>query len=163
MSCLRRRLLLVSLAAVGSIGAQARPAQAEEPKREVRVDPDAYPPSSTRVPLVASGLVMTGVFYAGAVGASYAWPDARGAEDLRIPVVGPWMKLFQTGCSDTTTSCNRFLIVVGAVLAGLDGLGQAGGIGLLLEGLFLPTQSSAGLPQPCCHVRLRLMRGHCHR
>lgn len=137
------RPLFVSLAAAGVFGALTPSAAAQEPTREVRVDPDAYPPPQTRLPVLAAGALVTGAFYGSAVGASYLWPDARGAEDLRIPIVGPWMKLFQTGCSDTAPSCNQFLIVVGAVLAGLDGLGQAGGVGLLLEGIFMPTRSSA--------------------
>jgi hypothetical protein len=152
------RPLFVSLAAAGAFGALTSPVLAQEPTREVRVDPDAYPPPQTRLPVLAAGALLTGAFYGGAVGASYLWPDARGAEDLRIPVVGPWMKLFQTGCSDTAPSCNQFLIAIGAVLAGLDGLGQAGGIGLLLEGIFMPTRPSAattfGVPGTVGSLRL---------
>ncbi len=140
--------LFVSLAAIGACGVVCPEARGEEPRRVTRVDPDAYPPPAARVPLILTGAAVTGAFYGGAVGASYLWPDARGAEHLRIPIVGPWMKLFQTGCSDTAPDCNRFLLAVGAVLAGLDGLGQAGGVGLLLEGIFLQTRPAAPAPPP---------------
>jgi hypothetical protein len=33
--------------------------------------------------------------------------------------------------------------VIGAVLAGLDGIGQAGGVGLLLESVFMQTREPA--------------------
>lgn len=133
------RRLFLAFAAATAVLAPCLDARAEEPTRVIEVDPDAYPPPSTRVPLLLTGAAVTGVFYGAAVGASYFWPDARGAEDLRIPVVGPWMKLFQTGCSGTG-SCNHFWLAVGAVLAGLDGLGQAGGVGLMLEAVFLQTR-----------------------
>ncbi len=84
--------------------------------------------------------MVTGVFYGAAAGASVAWPDSPGASALLIPVAGPWMKVFQTGCPDDDPNCSSFLMVTGAILAGLDGLGQAGGVGLMLEGLFLPTR-----------------------
>lgn len=135
---LRRPLFAFATAAV--VVATCLDARAEEPTRVIEVDPDAYPPPSTRVPLLLTGTAVTGVFYGAAVGASYLWPDARGADDLRIPVVGPWMKLFQTGCSETSGSCNRFWLVVGAVLAAFDGLGQAGGVGLMLEAIFMQTR-----------------------
>lgn len=138
--------LFLGLAALGACVAVCPSAHAEEPERVIHVDPDAYPPPAARTPLILTGAAVTGVFYGGAVGASYLWPDARGAEHLRIPLVGPWMKLFQTGCSDTAPSCNEFLIAVGAVLAGLDGLGQAGGIGLLLEGIFMQTRPPTAPP-----------------
>lgn len=145
-SCSHR--LFIALAAVSALAVLSSPAQAEEPERIIIVDPDAYPPPSARVPTLVAGAALTGIFYGGAVGASYVWPDARGAQDLRIPVVGPWMKLVQTGCSDTNPGCNTVWLVLGAVAAGLDGLGQAGGIGLLLEGIFMQTRSPASTAQP---------------
>lgn len=132
---------LALLTAVTAFGALCPDARAEEPTRPVRIDPDAYPPPSAQGRLLLTGAVMTGAFYGAAVGASYFWPDSPGAADLRIPVVGPWMKVFQTGCSDTNPNCNKVFMVIGAVLAGLDGLGQAGGLGLLLEGIFLETRA----------------------
>lgn len=133
----------LALAAAAAVATPCLEARAEEPTRVIQVDPDAYPPPSARAPLLLTGAAVTGVFYGAALGASYLWPDARGAEDLRIPIAGPWLKLFQTGCSDTNPNCNKLLLAVGAVLAGIDGLGQAGGVGLMLEGIFMQTRHPA--------------------
>jgi len=49
------------------------------------------------------------------------------------------MSLLQTGCPETTPDCSKFWMVVGAVLKGLDGVGQAGGLLVIAEGLLMPT------------------------
>jgi hypothetical protein len=83
--------------------------------------------------------VSTAAWYGGAVGASYIWPDEPGAKDLRIPFAGPWMSLSHAGCHGRS-GCSTVLVVFGAVLTALDGVGQAAGLGLTAEGLFMPTQ-----------------------
>src|SRR6478609_2429871 len=83
-------------------------ARAEEPSRLIRFDPEAYPTPATRGRVALAGAAVTAAFYAPAFGASYAWPDSPGAEDLRIPVAGPWMKLFQTGCAENDSDCSTF-------------------------------------------------------
>lgn len=115
-------------------------ARADEPSRVIRFDPEAYPPPEARLNTALAGLAITAAFYAPAFGASYMWPDSPGAEDLRIPVAGPWMKLFQTGCPDNDSNCSTFWMVTGAILVGIDGLGQAGGVGILLESAFMTTR-----------------------
>jgi len=100
---------------------------------------DEYPPPSARRNLIIVGLASTAVWYGGAVAASYAVPDAAGAKDLRIPLAGPWMSLSHTGC-DGGSDCNTLLIVLGAIATTLDGIGQAAGLALAAEGLFMPTQ-----------------------
>jgi len=115
------------------------PAAAEEPVREVRHDPSAYPAPATRWPLVGVGFATSLAWYGAALGGSYLYPTARGADELKIPIAGPWMSLAKTGCPETTPDCSTFWMVVGAVLKGLDGIGQAGGVFIVLEGLFLPT------------------------
>jgi hypothetical protein len=117
----------------------ASEARADEPSRVIRFDPEAYPPPEARLNTALAGAGITALFYAPAFGASYMWPDSPGAGDLRIPVAGPWMKLFQTGCPENNSNCSTFWMVTGAVLAGIDGLGQAGGVGILLESMFMTT------------------------
>lgn len=114
-------------------------ARADEPEREVTYDPQAFPAPSTRIPLVLVGAGTTAVWYGAALGGSYLYPTARGADELRMPIAGPWMSLAQTGCPKTTPNCSTFWMVVGAVLKGLDGVGQAGGLLIMAEGLLLPT------------------------
>lgn len=117
----------------------AGPAFADEPEREVRHDPTAYPAPSTRLPLFAIGAATSLVWYGGAVGGAYLYPTANGADELKIPIAGPWMSLAETGCPSTTPDCSTFWMVVGAVFKGFSGIGQAGGVLLMVEGLFLPT------------------------
>ncbi len=131
-------------------------ARADEPTRVIRFDPEAYPPPQTRGSLALTGAAVTLGFYAPAFGASYLWPDSPGAEHLRIPVVGPWMKLFQSGCAADDPNCSTFWVVAGAIFAGIDGLGQAGGVGLMLESLFMTTREpSAATPPSAALPRLR--------
>ncbi|HEY6726092.1 MAG TPA: hypothetical protein VI197_18785 [Polyangiaceae bacterium] len=117
----------------------ARPASADEPEREVRHDPTAFPAPSTRLPLFAIGAATSLVWYGGAVGGAYLYPTANGADELKIPIAGPWMSLAETGCPSTTPDCSTFWMVVGGILKGFSGIGQAGGVLLMVEGLFLPT------------------------
>ncbi len=66
----------------------------------------------------------------------------NGSKDLRIPVAGPWIALGKTGCSNNDPGCSKPLLVVGALLQIIDGVAQAGGLGIVGEGLFLNTSSS---------------------
>ena len=117
----------------------ARPASADEPEPEVHRDATAYPAPSTRLPLFGIGLATSLVWYGGAVGGAYLYPTANGADELKIPLAGPWMSLAETGCPPTTPDCSTFWMVVGGILKGFSGIGQAGGVLLMVEGLFLPT------------------------
>lgn len=129
---------LGALLLIGCFGA-ARPASADEPQREVRHDPTAYPAPSARLPLFAVGAATSLVWYGAALGGAYLYPTANGADELRIPIAGPWMSLAETGCPSTTPNCSTFWMVVGGILKGFSGLGQAGGVLVMIEGLFLPT------------------------
>jgi len=122
-----------------SISDAADPAAA--PLATKALPPAEYdlPSPGTRWELLGTGLAVTGVSYGLALGASYAFPDARMANELRIPVVGPWMAIADTGCRDDDPDCSTVLLVFTAVLAGMDGVLQAGGLGVALESLFLPT------------------------
>jgi hypothetical protein len=73
-------------------------------------------------------------------------PDFRGSKDLRIPIAGPWMALSKTGCPTSSPDCSTVTLVIGAILNVFDGVAQAGGLGIIGEGLFLNT--SSGRPAP---------------
>ena len=126
----------LGLAFLGQLPSTAR---ADEPVREVRHDPSAYPAPSTRLSTVAVGAATTAAWYGLAYGGSYLFPTARGADELKIPIAGPFMSLMQTGCPETTPDCSKFWMVVGAIMKGFDGIGQVGGLLIMAEGLLMPT------------------------
>jgi hypothetical protein len=153
---LRRLRRIATVSCAFGLFAATPDARADEPAREIKHDPTAFPAPDTRLPLVAVGFATTAVWYGAALAGSYIYPTANGAEELRIPVAGPWMSLFETGCPSTTPDCSTFWMVVGAVFKGLSGVGQAGGIFIMLEGLFLPTlapQKAAVLAPPADAAR----------
>jgi len=156
---LRSRALcqLLSIAVFGVCLSTASRSRADEPEPRVRFDEDATPPESSRTRVLLLGSALTALTYGGAVGASFLWENDPGATDLRIPVVGPWIKLGHTTmCTDGDTSCNNVFQVVGAIATVLDGLGQLGGIGLLAEGIFAP---GAKPQRQAAALQLRPQRG----
>ena len=113
------------------------PSEALPPTPSVQLD--EYPPPSARRNLLLAGFGSSAVWYGGALAVSYAVDDPAMAKDLRIPLAGPWMALSHTGCGGGP-ECNTLLVVLGAIATTLDGIGQAGGLALAAEGLFMPTQ-----------------------
>jgi hypothetical protein len=113
------------------------PAQPLPQSRSVQLD--EYPPPSARTNLILAGFGSTVAWYGAALGVSYAVDDPAMAKDLRIPFAGPWLALTHTGCGGGP-QCNTFLVVLGAIATSLDGIGQAAGLALGAEGLFMPTQ-----------------------
>lgn len=107
--------------------------------RTIRFEPDAYPTPDVRSKMLLTGVGLTAVWYGGALGASYMWPDAPGARDLRIPVAGPWLALGDTGCAESEPDCSVFPVVLRAVLTIMDGVGQAAGLFVFTEGMLMPT------------------------
>lgn len=127
-------------------------ALAEEPlpPSSAPAEPAAdLPPPSARTNLIVAGAATTAVSYGLALGASYLFTenDLRGARDLRIPLAGPWLSLSKTGCPASSPDCSKATLVVGAILAVLDGVAQAGGLGMIGEGLFLSTSSARSAPR----------------
>jgi hypothetical protein len=138
------RFRLLFAGAIGLISAfTVSLASAQEPGAApaMRVAPPAVdaPPPGARTTHVVAGAVTTGVAYGLAVGASYLYPDFRGAKQLRVPLVGPWMALARTGCAASEPDCSTASLVLSAALTIFDGVSQAGGLAIIAEGLFLRT------------------------
>ncbi len=147
----RRPRPLAALAAgllAGSLTHAAR-AQSLESDESVSAGPratvpvtarlDEYPPPSARRNLLIAGAVTTASWYGLALASSYLWPDTVGAKDLRIPVAGPWIALSHSGCGDVA-DCSKVLVVIRAIATTIDAIGQASGLAIAGEGLFLPTR-----------------------
>ena len=118
-------------AAVAS--AEARPAAATAMR---------YPPTRTRVPIIAGGLGLTAAAYGLSAGSAAGWPDVPGADMLYVPVVGPWLALGESGCSPDDPGCDAILYLRG-VLYVLDGLAQLGGVAIAAEGILMTTEADA--------------------
>jgi len=108
------------------------------------------PPPGARTSLIVAGAATTAISYGLALGASFLLEpaDFNGSKDLRIPIAGPWIALGKTGCpSSDSSDCNKVPLVIGAILTIFDGVVQAGGLGIVAEGLFLNTSSRAPAPR----------------
>jgi hypothetical protein len=105
-----------------------------------------YPPSSVRFGLVGGGLVALGIPYGiGALCAS-AWDDVPGSEWLYAPVIGPWVAFAKNDCAPGDSGCGAIMVMRG-VLYVLSGLAQAGGVGLMGEGLLMTTEADQEPPK----------------
>src|SRR5450432_1855965 len=132
----------LSLFVLGSAAhAQTPPAAAPG----VEFEEPEYPPPSTRWKVLGAGLGTTAVFYGAALGSSYLFPDEPGMDQMKKPIIGPWLALANGGCPDGG-DCSTALAIVRVVFTALDGAAQAGGLAVALEGMFMPTQES-GAPR----------------
>jgi hypothetical protein len=121
--------------------ATAQPALAEEPLApQVDTNPSHYPPPSARTNTFLIGAALTVGWYGAAVGDSYLWQDSRGSAALRIPVAGPFVALGKTGCHGSR-ECDLFPAIVRTTLTVLSAVGQVGGVGAMLEGIFVPVSA----------------------
>lgn len=102
-----------------------------------------YPPSSVRLPLILGGTGLFGVAYGLTAMSSRLWPTVPGADHMLIPVAGPWVALGQSGCAPEDTDGCTLPLVFRTILLVLDGLVQAGAVGLVGEGLFMTTEAAA--------------------
>ncbi|MEN9577548.1 MAG: hypothetical protein RJA70_557 [Pseudomonadota bacterium] len=136
----RRSLRLAVVGGLLSCGVLAPSAAlAEEPTGpSTEYRPNEFPPTSARYSaLIAGGAVLAGS-YGIAFGSSYLWPSSPNSGELRIPVAGPWMALANAGCGTSEQGCETLDVVFRSIFTTLSGLGQAGGVLLLTEALFLP-------------------------
>lgn len=118
-------------------------AVAEEPTIEqIEYHPAELPPDGVRTRAIVVGAALTAGWYGASVGTSYLWPDAPNAKDLRLPVVGPWMALGNVGCGDAEPDCSTGTVIARTVLGVVSGVGQAGGLFVILEGLLMDTGST---------------------
>lgn len=155
-----RSLVISSLCALG-LAAFAVPAHAQEvpdlPSRaEPATEPD-LPPPSAKLNLALTGVAITGAWYGAALATSFIWQNGKWAPDVRIPVAGPWLAMRHLECGSGEPNCGTALVIVRGVLAGLDGVGQAGGLLVALESLFLPTRAPtrALVPRASKHAWVR--------
>jgi hypothetical protein len=140
-----KRLLSISLAALAltALGtARAdEPAEAEPiataPAREA-----AHPPSSVRLKLGLGGVAVAGGAYAVSYAMASNFPEVPGMTGLKIPIVGPWIALGQSGCATDDPDCGAKVVLRGFLLV-IDGLAQIGGLGLIAEGVLMKTDASA--------------------
>lgn len=138
--------LLGCAVALVSLGV-VREAAAEEPTLDqVEYHPAELPPDGTRSRTILVGLALTAGWYGASVGTSYLWSDAPNAPDLRLPVVGPWMALGDVGCGSGESGCSTGIVIARTALAVVSGVGQAGGLFALVEGLVMDTGSKAPSP-----------------
>jgi hypothetical protein len=118
-------------------------AVAEEPTLEqIEYHPAELPPDGARTRTIVVGVALTAGWYGAAVGTSYLWPDAPNSKELRLPVVGPWMALGNVGCGDREPDCSTGTVIARTVLGVVSGVGQAGGLFAILEGLLMDTGSA---------------------
>jgi hypothetical protein len=136
-------LLSISLAALALTAMGT--ARADEPLEAIPTAPareTAYPPSSVRLKLGLGGIAVAGGAYAMSYAMASSFPEIPGMTGLKIPIVGPWIALGQSGCATDNPDCGA-LVVLRGFLYVLDGFAQIGGLGLIAEGVLVKTDPSA--------------------
>ncbi len=139
-------LSLPTHAAEPTVAAPTRDRPATEPER---VDP------GTRTRLLLTGAAVTVGWYGLSLGASYAFRDEQWAPALRIPVAGPFLSLRDMGCNGNP-NCGNALVAVRSLLAIVDGIGQVGGLGVILESFLLHDDAGSERLQKD-HARVRAL------
>ncbi|HTV20459.1 MAG TPA: hypothetical protein VMG12_17365 [Polyangiaceae bacterium] len=140
---------LTSAALVLALLGSTRDAAAEEPTiDQIEYHPAELPPESARSRVILVGAALTAGWYGAAVGTSFVWPDAPNAKELRLPVVGPWMALGDVRCDAREAQCSTVSLVVRTAFGVISGVGQAGGLFAIVEGLLMDTGSSAAPSAP---------------
>jgi hypothetical protein len=140
------RLGAVSLgvASVALMGLSSDARADEAPSRPEKHESDSMPPPSVRLPTFLGGLAFTTGWWGLSAGSSYLWPDSPGFKDLRTPVIGPWRAIAHNGCDPDCDFPHYFQYFYFA----LSGIAQAGGIGIMLESLLVPTSRGGERPRP---------------
>jgi hypothetical protein len=149
---------LAALVTVTSLAPHARAQDSGLPAPRLQPPPRPAadrPPPGARVTHFVAGGAVTLTSYGLAFGSSYLFSDMRGANDLRIPIAGPWMALAQTGCPNNDPDCSLVPLVFGAIFQVVSGVTQAGGLAIIGEGVFLNTSSSRPTPRKAQGVSVR--------
>jgi hypothetical protein len=144
--------------------AEAKPAATESEAPEVR-----YPPFSTRFMVLTGGIFITGAAWGFAFAASRGWPENQchitvagpfdahgqpcvsgppGSAQLGIPVVGPWIALGKSGCASDEPNCDSARVGARGVGYVVDGIVQAAGVALFIQGLVMKTDAISSGKKP---------------
>jgi hypothetical protein len=120
----------------------------------------AFPPFSVRFKVITVGLLVTGAAWGVSYAAARGWPEAvchitvigpldangkpcvsgpPGSDQLGIPVVGPWIALGKSGCASDEPQCPNASIGARDAALVLDGIVQAAGLALVIEGIVMKT------------------------
>ncbi len=132
------------------VAPKARSTTSDESPREDAGDEASmrrYPPSSVRLPLILGGSFVTLAAYGITVASALTWDDVPGADAMLVPIVGPWIAVAQNGCAPDDPDCGAILWIRGILLV-IDGIAQAGGLGLIGEGIFMTTEADAPAEKP---------------
>lgn len=123
-------------------GIAATPSTANSaPEAPAPFRPEHYPPPEARWKTIGLGGVLVVVGYGLGLGTSYIWDGAPGMDSLRTPLIGPVGAIADSRCgANEGSACSTPTVVVRAILAGLSGLAQVGGIGVLTEGVVMHTE-----------------------
>lgn len=137
-------LLPISLVMLGALAITATSSARadDEPVAEAPAKVSPNPPSSVRLKLALGGVAVAGGAYAFSYAMASNFPEVPGANELKIPIVGPWLALGKSGCATDDPDCGAKVVLRGFFLV-IDGLAQIGGLGLVAEGVFMKTDPSA--------------------
>lgn len=129
-----------------------------------------YPPPSTRIKVIAAGAFVTAAAWGFSFALAQGWPDRPcvitnagsvypgsdplhptyctsgppGMTQFAWPVIGPWIALAKSACPVDDVNCNAAGPILRGVGYVVDGVVQAAGVGLMLQGLFMKTEAAAG-------------------
>jgi len=113
-----------------------------------KAEVDRLPPPRARALTVGIGLGSTALWYAGALGIGELWSRAPGREHLKLPIVGPYLDLAETGCPASESDCSLTELVLRTVLVSLDALGQTGSLAIAIQGLVMSTSTTESSAPP---------------
>lgn len=133
-------LSLSSVARADDKPGDAGPAASDTTGDAVQV---RYPPPLVRLKLIGLGLLITGGAWGASFGSGQYWKTVPGADQLKIPIAGPWMALGKSGCATDDPACAPAKIGVRGAIYVLDGITQIAGLGLIVEAIVMKTESAA--------------------
>lgn len=141
-------LLLVSTSGASAATAADSAATPESPAAvasPTAVTLERHPPSTVRTSILFAGLGFTAAAYGITALTSYGFPSAPNAQELRLPVIGPWLALATNRCPAEEPDCGAIVYGRG-ILEVLSGLAQLGGLAIATESLFLTTETPSTQP-----------------
>jgi hypothetical protein len=131
-----------SIAITAALVVASAPCLAEDAAPE----PQRYPPSSVRPKLIGGGLALTAIAYGVGFVAATSWPEAPGADALKIPIVGPWIALAENRCTTPGSVHCSDQVALRGILTGVGGVVQLAGLALVTEAIVMKTEAAAPKP-----------------